>query len=63
VWRIARQIRIDRRVAERVTLQDMDGAVLFEGVVRWRVAEESLLNQTRLATINPKPITPRPARR
>jgi hypothetical protein len=38
VWRIARQIRIDRRVAEnevvRVTLQDKDGKVLFEGDVR-----------------------------
>jgi hypothetical protein len=38
VWRIARQIRIDRRVAEdevmRVTLQDEDGTVLFEGDVR-----------------------------
>ncbi len=40
VWRIARQIRIDRRVAEdevvRVTLQDKDGTVLFEGdVTQW----------------------------
>lgn len=38
VWRIARQIRIDRRVADddvlRVTLQDRDGTVLFEGDVR-----------------------------
>ena len=38
VWRIARQIRIDRRVPEdevvRVTLQDKDGTVLFEGDVR-----------------------------
>ncbi len=38
MWRIARQIRIDRRVAEdevvRVTLQDRDGTVLFEGEVR-----------------------------
>ncbi len=38
VWRIARQIRIDRRVAEdevvRVTLQDRYGTVLFEGDVR-----------------------------
>ncbi len=38
VWRIARQIRIDRRVTEdevvRVTLHGQDGAVLFEGDVR-----------------------------
>jgi hypothetical protein len=38
VWRIARQIRVDRRVADdevvRVTLQDRDGAVLFEGEVK-----------------------------
>ena len=38
VARIARQIRLDRRVAEdevvRVTLQDRDGTVLFEGDVR-----------------------------
>jgi uncharacterized protein (UPF0548 family) len=38
VWRIARQIRIDRHVAEdevvRVTLHGQDGAVLFEGDVR-----------------------------
>jgi len=38
VWRIACQIRIDRRVAEeetvRVTLQDKDGAALFESEVR-----------------------------
>lgn len=38
VWRVARQIRIDRRVAEdevvRVTLHGQDGAVLFEGEVR-----------------------------
>lgn len=38
VWRIAGQIRVDRRVAEdevvRVTLQDRDGTVLFEGKVR-----------------------------
>ena len=37
VWRIARQIRIDRRVPEdepvRVTLQGKDGSVLFEGDV------------------------------
>lgn len=37
VWKIARQIRIDRRVAEdevvRVTLHGQDGAVLFEGEV------------------------------
>lgn len=36
--RIARQIRTDRRVAGdevvRVTLQDKDGTVLFEGEVR-----------------------------
>lgn len=38
VWRIARQIRIDRRVPEdevvRVTLHGQDGTVLFEGEVR-----------------------------
>lgn len=38
VWRIVRWIRIARRVADdevvRVTLQDRDGAVLFEGEVR-----------------------------
>jgi hypothetical protein len=38
VWRIARQIRLDRRVAEnevvRVTLHGKNGAVLFEGDVR-----------------------------
>lgn len=38
VWRIARQIRIDRRVSEgeivRVTLRDRDGTVLYEGEVR-----------------------------
>jgi hypothetical protein len=38
VGRIARQIRIDRRVADdevvRVTLQDRGGTVLFEGEVR-----------------------------
>lgn len=38
VWKIARQIRIDRHVAEdevvRVTLQDKDGTVVFEGEVR-----------------------------
>jgi len=38
VWRIARQIRVDRRVADdeivRITLQDKDGAVLLEGDVR-----------------------------
>lgn len=38
VRRIARQTRIDRRVAEdeviRVALQDRDGTVLFEGAVR-----------------------------
>ena len=38
VWKIARQIRIDRRVPEdevvRVTLHGQDGAVLFEGDVR-----------------------------
>ena len=38
VARIARQIRIDRRVPEdevvRVTLQDKDGTVLFEGEVQ-----------------------------
>ncbi len=37
VWRIARQIRIDRRLPEgevvRVTLHDRDGRVLFEGEV------------------------------
>lgn len=37
VWKVARQIRIDRRVGEdevvRVTLQDRDGTVLFEGDV------------------------------
>ena len=37
VWKIARQIRIDRRVAAdeivRVTLHGQDGAVLFEGEV------------------------------
>ena len=38
VWRVASQIRIDRRVAAdevvRVTLHGKDGAVLFEGDVR-----------------------------
>jgi hypothetical protein len=38
VWRVAQQIRIDRRVPEgevvRVTLHDKDGTVLFEGEVR-----------------------------
>jgi len=38
VGRIARQIRLDRRVAEgelvRVTLRDRDGTLLFEGDVR-----------------------------
>jgi hypothetical protein len=38
VARLARQIRIDRRVAQdevvRVTLHDKDGTVLFEGEVR-----------------------------
>ncbi len=38
VWRVARQIRIDRRLPEgevvRVTLHDRDGRVLFEGEVR-----------------------------
>jgi hypothetical protein len=38
VWRVARQIRIDRRLPEgavvRVTLRDPEGAVLFEGEVR-----------------------------
>lgn len=38
VWRIARQIRIDRRAAQdevvRVTLRDQNGALLFEGDVR-----------------------------
>ena len=38
VWRIARQIRLDRRLPEgevvRVTLHDRDGRVLFEGEVR-----------------------------
>jgi hypothetical protein len=37
VWRIARQIRIDRRLPEgevvRVTLHDRDGRVLYEGEV------------------------------
>jgi hypothetical protein len=37
VWRVARQIRIDRRLPEgevvRVTLHDRDGRVLFEGEV------------------------------
>lgn len=37
VWRIARQIRLDRRLPEgeivRVTLHDRDGRVLFEGDV------------------------------
>ncbi len=37
MWRIAHQIRIGRRVAQdevvRVTLQDRDGTVLFEGEV------------------------------
>jgi len=40
VSQIARQIRIDRRVAQdevvRVTLHDKDGAVLFEGEARRR---------------------------
>ncbi len=35
----SRRIRIDGRIAEdevvRVTLQDKDGTVLFEGAVRW----------------------------
>ena len=38
VWRIARQIRVDWRVAEdevvRVTLPGKDGTVLFKGEVR-----------------------------
>lgn len=38
VWKVARQIRIDRRLPEgevvRVTLHDRDGRVLFEGDVR-----------------------------
>jgi hypothetical protein len=38
VWKIARQIRIDRRLPEgevvRVTLRDRDGRVLFEGEVQ-----------------------------
>ncbi len=38
VWKVARQIRIDRRLPEgevvRVTLHDRDGRVLFEGEVR-----------------------------
>lgn len=38
VWRVARQIRIDRRLPEgeiiRVTLHDRDGRVLFAGEVR-----------------------------
>ena len=37
IWRVARQIRIDRRLPEdevvRVTLHDRDGRVLFEGEV------------------------------
>lgn len=37
VWRVARKIRIDRRLPEgevvRVTLHDRDGRVLFEGEV------------------------------
>ncbi len=37
VWRIARQIRIDRRLPEgevvRVTLHDQNGTVIFEGDV------------------------------
>jgi hypothetical protein len=37
-WKVARQIRIDRRLPEgevvRVTLHDRDGRVLFEGEVR-----------------------------
>ena len=38
VWRLARQIRIDRRLAEgevvRVTLHGQDGQVLYRGNVR-----------------------------
>ena len=38
VWKIARQIRLDRRLPEgevvRVTLHDRDGRVLFDGEVR-----------------------------
>ena len=37
VWKVARQIRIDRRLPEgevvRVTLHDRDGRVLFQGEV------------------------------
>lgn len=38
IWKVARQIRIDRRLPDgevmRVTLHDRDGLVLFEGEVR-----------------------------
>ena len=38
VWKVASQIRIDRRLPEgevvRITLHDRDGTVLFEGEVR-----------------------------
>ena len=38
VWRLAKQVRIDRRIPDgevvRVTLHDKDGTVLFHGEVR-----------------------------
>ncbi len=51
MWRVARQIRIDRRVAQdevvRVTLHDKDGAVLFEGEVRQRSTSQRTPPRTR----------------
>lgn len=52
VWKVARQIRIDRRLPEgggvRVTLHDRDGRVLFEGEVREADCAWKLIESTHL---------------